>query len=73
MSLGPFEVVFGLLALGGLILYVWSIIWSYGDAEDRGKSGCLVALMVGLLTWPVGLIIWLIFRPENRTRKGPSS
>jgi hypothetical protein len=48
-----------------LILYIWSVLWAYNDANKRGRSGCLVALLVLLLTWPVGLIIWLIFRPED--------
>jgi len=47
------------------ILYVWSIIWAYKDANERGKSGCLVALLVFLLSWPVGLVIWRIFRPAK--------
>jgi hypothetical protein len=47
-------------------IYIYSIIWAYGDAENRGKSGCLVALLVLLVTWPVGLIIWLLIRPEGK-------
>ena len=54
------------ILLGFIALYVWSIVWAYGDAERRGKSGWLVALLVLLLSWPVGLIIWLIFRPEEK-------
>ena len=49
-----------------LAIYIYSIIWAYGDAEKRGKSGCLVALLVFLVTWPVGLIIWLLIRPEGK-------
>ncbi|HSM56514.1 MAG TPA: hypothetical protein VK879_10205 [Candidatus Sulfomarinibacteraceae bacterium] len=48
-----------------LAVFIWSVIWAYNDAEKRGKSGCLVALLVFLLTWPVGLIIWLLIRPED--------
>jgi hypothetical protein len=33
----------------------------------RGKSGCLVALLVFLVSWPAGLIIWLIFRPDEKS------
>jgi hypothetical protein len=46
--------------------YVYSIFWAYQDAEKRGKSGCLVALLVFLLSWPVGLILWLVVRPEQK-------
>lgn len=45
-------------------LLVWSLIWVYGDAEKRGKSGILVVLLVFLLNWPVSLLLWLVFRPE---------
>jgi hypothetical protein len=59
-------IVFGVISLVFLALYVWSIIWSYADAESRGKSGCLVALLVALLSWPLGLVIWLVARPNDR-------
>ncbi|MBN1222278.1 MAG: hypothetical protein JXB23_03465 [Candidatus Aminicenantes bacterium] len=52
---------FVLLMLGVL---VWSLIWVYGDAEKRGKSGWLVVIMVFLLNWPASLLVWLVFRPE---------
>ena len=54
--------LFGLVALG---LYIWSIIWTYRDAEHRGKPGLLVALMVALLSWPISLLVWIVFRPER--------
>lgn len=56
-----------LLVIGILCVYIWSIVWAYRDAEARGKSGCLVALLVLLLPLPVGLIAWLVFRPEKKT------
>lgn len=52
-----------------LSLFVWSIVWVYNDAEKRGKSGCLVALLVLFLSWPIGLLAWLIFRPEEPEEK----
>jgi Na+/proline symporter len=52
-----------------LVAVLASVVWAYGDAERRGKSGCLVALLVFLLTWPAGLIIWLLIRPENEKFK----
>jgi hypothetical protein len=54
------------IALPMTILVIWSIIWAYNDANKRGKSGCLVALLVFFVTWPAGLIIWLVFRPEEK-------
>ncbi len=56
-----------LVGVAGLILYVWSVIWSYRDAERRGKPGWLVALLVALLSWPLSLIIWILFRPGITT------
>ncbi|WP_114782421.1 hypothetical protein [Botryobacter ruber] len=64
------EVFFGLGILGlilgliGLILYFWSIIWAYKDAERRRRSGILIALLVAFVAWPLGLIIWLLIRPS---------
>jgi hypothetical protein len=60
------------------LFFLWSVVYSYTDAVQRGKSGCLVALLVALLSWPIGLIVWLVFRPEkvvshNRTRRGIDS
>jgi len=52
--------------VGVAALYVWSILWAYGDAAARGKSGLLVALFVALLSWPGGWLAWLVFRPNLR-------
>jgi hypothetical protein len=54
----------GLLILLSLGLLIWSLIWVYNDAEKRGKPGLLVALMVFLLSWPISLLVWLVFRPD---------
>jgi hypothetical protein len=54
-----------IIGLGVLALYVFSIMWAFSDAEDRGKSGCLVAILVAFLSWPIGLVAWLIFRPDR--------
>lgn len=55
-----------ILALAILILFLWSVAWSYGDANARGKPGCLVAFLVALISWPLGLLLWVVFRPERR-------
>ena len=38
-------------------LYVWSIFWAYGDAENRGKSGCPSpsGRISFLAAWPSGV------------------
>lgn len=44
-----------------------SVGWAARDASKRGKSGCLVGLLV-FITWPIGLLFWLIVRPAIETR-----
>jgi serine/threonine protein kinase len=48
------------------VFTVWisTLVWVYRDAERCGKPGILVALLVGLLVWPVGLLVWLILRQD---------
>jgi hypothetical protein len=50
----------------GLGIILFSCRWAARDADRRGKSGCLVSLLV-LLTWPLGLILWLFFRPDSKS------
>ena len=57
--------IFAVLALVVFGLWVWSIVWAYRDAEKRGKSGVLVALLVAFLSWPVSIVLWLVFRPDS--------
>jgi serine/threonine protein kinase len=49
------------------VFTVWisTLVWVYRDAERCGKPGILVALLVGLLVWPVGLLVWLILRQDS--------
>lgn len=54
------------VALPMLVLFIWSVLWAYADAEKRGKSGWLAALLVFLVQWPAGLIIWLLIRPQEK-------
>lgn len=59
--------IFGLIiSLVVFVIYVWSIVWSYKDAKRRGKPGWLVAIIVALLAWPLGLLVWLLVRPNGR-------
>lgn len=53
----------GIIALFFFVIHIGVLIWVYSDAERRGKSGCLVMLLVFFLPFPAGLIAWLIFRP----------
>ena len=56
----PTWIFSGIGSLIAVVLYVGSILWSLGDAQRRGKSGCLVALVVAILFWPIGLIVGLV-------------
>ncbi|SIR39789.1 hypothetical protein [Pontibacter lucknowensis] len=58
-----------LIGIVFLVFVVWSVVWSYSDARRRGKSPWLVALMVLFMVWPVGLIVWLLLRPQNTNQQ----
>lgn len=62
------------LVLGGLLIACLFalLVWVMRDAESRGKSGCLVVLLVLCLPVP-GLLIWLIFRPDKIDPNHPSA
>lgn len=55
-----------ILILVFVVLYIKSLRWAYEDAEARGKSGWQVALLVGLMSWPVSILLWLVIRPEEK-------
>ena len=57
-----------IIGIGIFALFAYSVVWAYQDAESRGKSGCLVAILVAFLSWPIGLVAWLVFRPDRRRR-----
>lgn len=63
----PYLILMFCIGFPFFALYIGSIVWAYGDAERLGKSGCLVALLVLLATWPVGLIVWLLIRPQEKS------
>lgn len=57
--------VFALVLMTGIFaLQIYSCVWACGDADRRGKSGVLIGLLV-FFTWPLGLLIWLVARPEQ--------
>lgn len=47
-----------------LAIYIASLVWVYRDANRRGKSGILVALLVALISWPIGLLVWVLVRDK---------
>lgn len=61
------QLALSLLIFGGMMaLLIGSCRWAVRDATERGKSGCLIGLLV-LFTWPIGLLFWLIARPDVKT------
>ena len=59
-----------LFAVSFLFALVVAIHFIAVDARRRGKSPFLVVLLV-FISFPLGMIIWLLFRPEpvNRNRR----
>ena len=53
--------------LAGFALFAFSLVWAYRDAESRGKSGLLVILMIALMGWLPGLLVWYLLRPQATT------
>lgn len=62
LGLGIFGIILGLIVF---VIYLWSIVWAYKDAERRGKPGWIVALVVAFLAWPIGLLLWILVRPNS--------
>ena len=53
-----------IIGLVFFVIYIASLVWVYRDAERRGKSGILIALLVAFISWPIGLLVWLIVRDK---------
>ena len=51
------------------IIWLYLIVWIYRDAERRGSSGVLWAILFFFLSW-IALIIWLIVRGPIQSRSG---
>lgn len=59
------EVIFILLVFVIALFPLGTSIWAGVDASDRGKPGCLVALLVFFIGWPFSLLLYLFIRPER--------
>ncbi len=55
----------GLLVFWASLLGIlgWTFRMCAGDARRRGKSPLLVTLLI-FVSFPLGLLLWLLFRPE---------
>jgi hypothetical protein len=61
----PALICVGLLVLVGFAIQLYIVYFLYTDANVRGQSGVLWAV-IGLFTGLMGLIVWLIMRPEKK-------
>lgn len=61
IGMGFVGIIIGVVTL---VIYFWSIVWTYRDAERRGRPGWLVALLVAIISWPLSLFVWLLIRPR---------
>ena len=53
----------GMMFIVFVVLLGWTLSVCARDARRRGKSPLLVTLLI-FLSFPLGLIVWLLFRPE---------
>jgi hypothetical protein len=64
-AFGNFLIIVGVvLGLLILVLFLGSLVWLYQDAQSRGKTGCLWAL-IAFFTWPFGLIAYILLRDQE--------
>ena len=60
-----------LFLIAGTALMIANVVWGFRDGRRRGRSGILVAMLV-LWTFPVGVLLWLLFRPDVVEEPEPS-
>ena len=60
-----------LFLLASAALLVANAIWGFRDGRRRGRSGVLVAMLV-VWTFPVGVVLWLLFRPDVVPEREPT-
>lgn len=57
------ETFLPILLIAGVALLIANAVWGFRDGRRRGRSGTLVAMLV-LWTFPLGVLLWLLFRPD---------
>ncbi|SIT85359.1 hypothetical protein [Pontibacter indicus] len=45
-------------------LVIFMLVWTYHDAESRGVRGLLVVIPAFMTGTILGVVLWLMFRPE---------
>jgi hypothetical protein len=65
------DIGFLLLLLASAALIIANGVWGFVDGRRRGRSGILVAMLV-MWTFPLGVLLWLLFRPDIIDEPDPS-
>lgn len=47
------------------IVYIWSLVWLFRDANRRKCNALVITFLVAIFAWPIGLLIWLLARPRH--------
>ena len=58
------------IGLGFLGVYAGSVAWAIGDAQKRGRSGCVVLAFM-FIFGPLAAVIWLFVRPTTTLANRP--
>lgn len=53
-----------LLTIATTVLWLANVVWAFRDARRRGRSGVLIAALVGF-TFPLGAALWFFARPNE--------
>jgi disulfide bond formation protein DsbB len=56
---------FGMIMVGILALHIALLIWVAKDAKNRGMDNAVVWMILVMLTGIIGLIIYLLTRPQG--------
>lgn len=65
MEIFPILSTLILVATLAMLVDAGSLVWVYRDAERWGRSGPLVALLVAVAVWPLGLLVSWMIRPPR--------
>jgi len=73
---GLISFVLGVFVLVWLPVWIATLVWVWRDARRCGKPvwlAILSVLLIGLVLWPVGLLVWLILRKDWLPKAAPTS
>ena len=65
---GEGAVIYWICALATIVFggaWLLLVVWSYVDAEQRGMNSAFWAILVFVLGFPLGPVVYLVFRSSN--------